>query len=197
MNPVFFKNQKVLRAWFEKYHRVEKELWVGYLKVGTKKESVTWSQSVDEAICFGWIDGIRRSIDSESYCIRFTPRKPGSTWSRVNISKAEALIRLNLMHPEGLKAYSYRKEGEGNPYSYESSQQVILPDDLKKIFLEQEGAWNFFMAETQSYRRITIRWIMGAKQEATRMNRLQELIASSTMGERIKAMRWGNKKKSG
>ncbi len=111
MNPVFFKNQKALRAWFEKYHQAEKELWVGYYKVATKKESITWSQSVDEAICFGWIDGIRRSIDQDCYCIRFTPRRPGSNWSRVNISKAEALIRLNLMHSEGLKAYSYWKDG--------------------------------------------------------------------------------------
>lgn len=113
MNPVFFKNQADLRAWFEKYHQAEKELWVGYYKVETKKESITWSQSVDEAICFGWIDGIRRSIDQECYCIRFTPRRPGSNWSRVNISKAEALIRLNMMHPDGLKAYSYQKDGGG------------------------------------------------------------------------------------
>jgi uncharacterized protein YdeI (YjbR/CyaY-like superfamily) len=110
MNAVFFPTPKHLRTWFEKNHNKEKELWLGYHKVSTGKPSVNWSQSVDEAICFGWIDGIRKSINEESYCIRFTPRNPKSNWSAVNIKKAEELTKLGLMKPEGLKAFSYRKE---------------------------------------------------------------------------------------
>jgi uncharacterized protein YdeI (YjbR/CyaY-like superfamily) len=197
MTPVFFKNQADLRIWFEKFHQAEKELWVGYYKVETKKESVTWSQSVDEAICFGWIDGIRKSIDQERYCIRFTPRRPGSNWSRLNISKAETMIRLSLMHPDGLKAYSIRKAEKGNRYSYESSQPLNMPDDMKEIFRHQDRAWKYFMTETPSYRKIAIRWVSDAKQEVTRLNRLQELITSCAAGKRIKAVQWGKKKKAG
>jgi uncharacterized protein YdeI (YjbR/CyaY-like superfamily) len=194
MIPVFFRNQTALRAWFEQHYRTEKELWVGYYKVETRKESVNWSQSVDEAICFGWIDGIRRSIDHESYCIRFTPRKPRSNWSRLNISKAEELIRLNRMYPEGLNAYSKKKVDEVKAYSYENMQEESLPEEMEKHFRQQEQAWNYFISETPSYRKTTIRWILGARQEATRLNRLQELILSCESGERIKAMRWSKKK---
>ena len=116
MNPVFFKNQAALRAWFEANYTTKTELLVGYYKVGSKNESVTWSQSVDEALCFGWIDGIRRSIDEASYCIRFTPRKPGSNWSAVNVKKVEVLTGLGLMSDAGQEAFSKRKDSKTDIY---------------------------------------------------------------------------------
>lgn len=194
MNPVFFKNGSSLRAWFEKHHATETELLVGYYKVDTKKESVTWSQSVDEAICFGWIDGIRRSIDEESYCIRFTPRKPGSNWSKVNIAKAEELMRKGLMYPAGTAAFLKRKDINTNEYSYEARSPVLPEEPMLKMFRENKRAWEYYQSETPSYRKITARWIMSAKQATTRYTRLQELIASSEAGERIKAMRWNVRK---
>ena len=121
----FFPTQKHLRRWFEKNHKKEKELWVGFYKVSTGKSTVTWSQSVDEVLCFGWIDGIRKSIDEESYCIRFTPRKPTSNWSAINIKKVEELAKLGLMKPEGLKAFGFRKEEKSKIYAYENSEIVF------------------------------------------------------------------------
>lgn len=195
MNPVFFESQAALRSWFEKNHLTETELLVGYYTVKSKRKSVSWSQSVDEAICFGWIDGIRRSIDSESYCIRFTPRRPGSNWSKVNIVKAEKLKKLGLMHPAGIQAYGKKKESGSEVYSYETDQLKILDDAMIKRFQENKGAWKYFCNETPSYRKITIRWVMSAKQDATRLSRLNELISSSAKGERIKAMKWNSKGK--
>lgn len=188
MNIRFFPDQQSLRTWFERNHRAEIELLIGYYKVKTGKKSVTWSQSVDEALCFGWIDGIRRSIDAESYCIRFTPRRPGSNWSALNIRKVEELTRLGFMLPEGLEAFSKRKDAAARSYSYESMDQAKLSKILEGRFHECKQAWHYFMSETPSYRRITIRWIMSARQETTRLNRLQELITASDRGERIKAM---------
>jgi uncharacterized protein YdeI (YjbR/CyaY-like superfamily) len=194
VSPVFFNNKSALREWFEQHHQSETELLVGYYTVKSKKETVTWSHSVDEAICFGWIDGIRRSIDHESYCIRFTPRRPGSNWSNVNIKKVEELTKKGLMHPAGLEAFSRRKEANSRVYSYESIKQVGLDESMEKLFCQRERAWTYFQAETPSYRKITIRWVMSARQEATRWNRLNELIAACDTGEKIKAMSYGIKK---
>lgn len=110
LNPVFFETPHAFREWLEKHHLTETSLMVGFYKVGSGRPSMTWSESVDQALCFGWIDGVRRSIDSNSYCIRFTPRKPGSNWSAINIEKVEMLTRQGLMHPEGLRCYALRKE---------------------------------------------------------------------------------------
>ena len=193
MNPVFFEDQAALRSWFEKNHLNETELLVGYYTVKSKRKSISWSQSVDEAICFGWIDGIRKSIDEESYCIRFTPRRPGSNWSKVNIMKAEKLIMLGLMHPAGIEAYAKRKKTDPGIYSYETANSVTLDISLLKLFRQNSRAWEYFQTETPSYRKITIRWIMSGKQEATRLNRCNELISSCEKGERIKAMRRSSK----
>jgi uncharacterized protein YdeI (YjbR/CyaY-like superfamily) len=194
MDPVFFRNQAALRSWFEQHHQSETELLAGYYKVETKKESVTWSQSVDEAICFGWIDGIRRSIDLDSYCIRFTPRRPGSNWSKVNIRKVEELTKQGLMYPSGLEAFSKRKDSDSGVYSYESLNQEVLDESMEKIFRQNGRAWSHFQAETPSYRKITVRWVLSAKQGVTRLNRLNELISSCAAGEKIKAMSYGKKK---
>jgi uncharacterized protein YdeI (YjbR/CyaY-like superfamily) len=193
MEPVFFASQEELRAWFEQYHDTETELLVGYFKTATGRESVTWSQSVDEALCFGWIDGIRRSIDGERYSIRFTPRKPVSNWSAVNIQKIEELTRNGKMRPAGLQAFSKRKDNRSRIYSYETTKEMHLPGNMESQFRSHEGAWDYFQSQAPSYRKVTIRWVMGAKQEATRMKRLLELIASCEAGEWIRAMRWGKK----
>jgi uncharacterized protein YdeI (YjbR/CyaY-like superfamily) len=195
MEPVFFENQADLRSWFEKNHLRETELLVGYYTVKSKRKSVTWSQSVDEAICFGWIDGIRRSIDGERYCIRFTPRRPGSNWSKVNIIKAKELSDKGLMHPAGYEAYGNRKPSDLGLYSYEPGNSIGLDKELSDLFQRNRKAWDYFSNETASYRKITTRWIMSAKREATRLGRCNELITSCEKGERIRAMRWGSKGK--
>lgn len=188
----FFPTQKHLRRWFEKNHKKEKELFVGFYKVSSGKPSVTWPQSVDEAICFGWIDGIRKSIDDESYCIRFTPRNPKSNWSAVNIKKVEELTKLGVMKPEGLTAFSYRKEEKSKIYSYENLV-VSFDKSYEKRFKANKEAWKYFKYTPPSYQKIATRWVMSAKQEATRLKRLNELINDCAVGKKIKAMNYGKK----
>ncbi len=185
MQPKFFKTQKDLRSWFEKNHNTLDEIWIGYYKIATGKQSITWSESVDEAICFGWIDGIRKSINDISYMIRFTPRKPNSNWSAVNIEKVKRLTKLELMKPEGIEAYKRRQEHKSKIYSYE--QKVVqLEKSYKVKFKENKKAWQFFNEKlAPSYRKTSIRWVMSARQEKTRIKRLEILIASSAKGEKI------------
>lgn len=192
MKVVFFPTQKDLRKWFEKNHNVEKELFVGYYKVSSGKPSVTWSGSVDEALCFGWIDGIRRTVDKQSYCIRFTPRNPKSNWSAINIRKVEELKKLGLMKIEGLKAFGFRKESNSKIYSYENPPLEFSPE-FKKIFKTNKKAWLYYQSETPTYRKVTTRWVMSAKQDSTRTRRLKELIYDSAAGKKIKAMSYGKK----
>ena len=188
----FFPTQKHLRKWFEKNYKKEKELLAGFYKVSSGKPSVTWSQSVDEALCFGWIDGIRRSIDDESYCIRFTPRNPKSNWSSINIKKVEELTEIGLMKPEGLKAFGLRKENKSKVYSYENPI-VDLDQTYKKLFKANKKAWAFYQSTTPTYRKVSTRWVMSAKQESTRLKRLNELINDCAEGKKIKAMSYGKK----
>ena len=192
IKPIFFPKQSDLRKWFEKNHKKEKELFAGYYKVSTGKPTITWSQSVDEAICFGWIDSIRKSVDEASYCIRFTPRNPKSNWSAVNIKKAEGLIKLGLMKPEGLAAFSYREEEKSKVYSYENPD-ILFDTSYEKIFKSNKVAWKFFKSMPTSYQKTTLRWIMSAKQEQTRLNRLQTLISDSAAGRKIKPLSYGKK----
>lgn len=176
MKPVFFKDPAALRNWFEKNHKSESELHVGYYKVATGKPSVTWSESVDEALCVGWIDGIRRSIDEESYTIRFTPRKPGSIWSAVNIAKIEQLTKEGRMKPEGRSVYDTRKDTNSKGYSYET-QIKDLTAAYEKQFKANKKAWEYFISIAPGYRRLAIHRVMEAKQEKTRLSRLQKLVA--------------------
>jgi len=194
MKLVFFSTQKDLRKWFEKKHKKEKELFVGYYKISSGKPSVTWSESVDEALCFGWIDGIRRSVDEESYCIRFTPRKPKSNWSAVNIKKVEDLTKLGLMKPEGLKAFDFCKEEKSKIYAYENPE-VLFDKSSEKLFKANNKAWVFYQTTTPTYRKVTTRWVMSAKQESTRLKRLNELITDCAADRNIKAMSYGKKQK--
>lgn len=197
MEPLFFPNTEALRKWYEENHARASELIVGYYRTAAKKETVTWSESVDVALCFGWIDGIRRSIDSERYCNRFTPRRPGSNWSAINIEKVENLIRSGKMTEAGLEAYARRKESKSRVYSYETKKEFHLTKEMADEFMKNNSAWQYFQSQAPSYKKITIRWILSAKEEATRQKRLEELIASSGAGEWIKAMRWGKKKGPG
>jgi uncharacterized protein YdeI (YjbR/CyaY-like superfamily) len=182
MNPTFFKNQNEFRKWLEKNHAKKKELLVGFYKVGDKNHNMTWSQSIDQALCFGWIDGVRKSIDSKSYFIRFTPRKPTSIWSAINIKKIGELKKQGLMHEAGLTAFEKRKAHRSKIYSFEQKEKTLLPE-YEKLFRESKKAWTYFEALAPGYRKITIHHIMSAKQEATQIKRLKMIIAESEKGK--------------
>jgi uncharacterized protein YdeI (YjbR/CyaY-like superfamily) len=184
MEPIFFKTPNEFRKWLEKHHETEKELLVGFYKVGTKKPSMTWSEAVDQALCFGWIDGVRRSIDDESYCNRFTPRKPTSNWSAINIKKVEELTKAGLMTPAGQKAFELRKEEKSGVYSHEN-EVAILDPAYEKQFKSNKKAWEFFNNQAPSYKKVMLHWIMSAKQEKTRLSRLEKAIRESELGKRV------------
>ncbi|MDF9794887.1 uncharacterized protein YdeI (YjbR/CyaY-like superfamily) [Catalinimonas alkaloidigena] len=183
MEPVFFATPDEFRAWLEDNHDQASELLVGYYKVSCEQPSMRWSESVDQALCFGWIDGVRKSIDSDSYCIRFTPRKPKSNWSAVNIKKVEELKAKGLMRRAGLEKYSQRKESRSRVYAYENPEK--LDKALEKQFMHNKQAWSFFQAQPPYYRRQMIHWVMSAKQEVTRVRRLDKLMEACKREERI------------
>jgi uncharacterized protein YdeI (YjbR/CyaY-like superfamily) len=184
MQPTFFTTQAEFRKWLQKHHKKEKELLVGFYKVGSGKPSISWSQSVDEALCFGWIDGVRKSMDEESYTIRFTPRKPNSIWSAINIKKVEALTKAGLMISEGLKAFSLRTESRSKIYAHEK-EPSILTAEFEKQFTKNKPAWQFFTTQSPSYKKVITHWIMTAKQEKTRQSRLDRVIAISELQKRM------------
>lgn len=184
MTPIFFKTQIDFRKWLKKNYHKEKEILVGFYKVDSGRESITWPQSVDEALCFGWIDGIRRSIDKSSYCIRFTPRKKTSIWSTINIQKADELIRTGLMQPAGLELFQNRDPEKSKIYSFENERKE-LPASFRKKFKSNKSAWNFFVKQAPSYQKTVIHWIMAAKREPTQHARLTKLIIESSKQKRI------------
>lgn len=186
--PTFFATPADFREWLDKNHENEKELWVGYHKVSTGKPSMTWSQSVDEALCYGWIDGIRKSVNDESYKIRFTPRKPTSVWSKVNVEKVKQLKKQGLMLPAGLAAYDKLDERKSAIYSFEQ-MDAKLKLEWEKQFKANKKAWQFFQSQAPSYQKQAKWWVMSAKQEVTRERRMQTLIADSQVGMKIKQMR--------
>jgi uncharacterized protein YdeI (YjbR/CyaY-like superfamily) len=180
----FFKTQDDFRKWLESHHEKEMELMVGFYKVDSGKPSMSWPQSVDQALCFGWIDGIRKSIDKESYSIRFTPRRSTSIWSAVNVKKIEELTKTGLMKPAGLKAFGLRKENKTGIYSYENDT-LFVESTYEKQFKENQKAWDFFMKQAPSFRKAVMRWIMSAKQEQTRQSRLEKTIKASEQQKRV------------
>jgi len=182
MKPKFFPSPTAFRAWLERHHADGEALWVGYYKKGTGKPSITWPESVDEVLCFGWIDGIRKSIDADRYMIRFTPRKLGSVWSSINIKRAEALIAEGRMRPAGLKAYEARKENRSGIYSYEQ-RSVDLPESYEKLLKKNKPAWRFFQVQRPSFRKMVYWWIVSAKKEETRLKRLERLITYAAQGQ--------------
>ena len=185
MTPTFFATQIEFRKWLEKNHKNQTELLVGFYKVSSDKPSMTWSQSVDQALCFGWIDGVRKSIDKESYCIRFTPRKSTSIWSAVNIKKVKELIKAGLMTAEGQKAFSLRTENKSKIYAYEK-EPVFLNPKYENQFKKNKLAWDFFTIQAPSYKNVMIHWMMNAKKEETRISRLEKTINESEHQRRMK-----------
>ena len=192
MKPTFFKTPSDFRKWLAKHHESSKELLVGFYKKDSGRPSITWPASVDEALCFGWIDGIRRRIDDVSYTIRFTPRRPTSIWSAVNIKRANELIDQGLMKPAGLKAFQARKENKSGIYSYEQRTEK-LPEPYESQFKKNKTAWTFFQAQPPWYRKTVAWWIVSAKKEETRLKRLATLIEESANG---RTMRELNRKKA-
>jgi uncharacterized protein YdeI (YjbR/CyaY-like superfamily) len=184
MKTLFFRLPSDLRAWFAEHHATDRELLVGFHKKSSAMPSITWPESVDEALCYGWIDGIRKSLDDTSYTIRFTPRKQGSIWSSVNIRRAQGLIENGQMQPAGLQAYEARKENSSGIYSYEQRSDE-LPEPYAQELRQNEAAWEFYQAQPPSYRKAAGWWVVSAKQEETRHRRLAQLIEDSAQGRTI------------
>ena len=185
MNPRFFPTAPAFRRWLEKNHEKENELWVGYYRKDSGRKSITHSEAIDEALCFGWIDGIRKKVDEESYANRFTPRRPGSNWSAVNMARMDALIAEGRMTDAGLRAWEARKEERTGVYSFEQKSRPELGPELEKLFRKNRAAWTFFEKLPPSYRRAVTWWVISAKQEATRHRRLEKLIEASARGKRL------------
>ena len=192
MQPLFFTTQEEFRRWMEANYDKLDEQWVGYFKKHTGKPSMTWDESVDVALCFGWIDGLRKSIDSECYMIRFTPRRPRSIWSAKNIKRVGELKELGLMHEEGLKAFRKKDEKRANSYSFEWDK-VELSKEYKEVIKANKKAWEFFKRLPPSVKKPSVWWVMSARQEKTRQRRLNVLIESSEKHERIPLLRYGKK----
>ena len=184
MKPRFFPTQEDFREWLREHHDKCDELIVGYHKVKSGKPSMTWSESVDQALCFGWIDGIRRSIDEESYSIRFTPRRPDSTWSKVNIEKVARLKKRGMMRPAGLEAFSRKREDNSETYGYER-KALKLDSDYEAIFKKNKKAWQYFTAQSPYVRKTSANWVMSAKMEKTRLRRLNTLIDACERQEKL------------
>ena len=188
--PTFFPTPADFRAWLEEHHASSDHLWVGYYKKATGKPSVTWDDTVVEALCFGWIDGIRKSLGEESYMIRFTPRKPKSVWSQRNIDHVERLKKEGLMRPEGLAAFAFKDVHPDSGYAV-AKLGGELTDDMVARFKERPGAWEFYQEQPPGYRRQSARWVTSAKREETRDRRLVTLIEDSANRMRIKQLRKG------
>jgi len=185
MEPTFFPTPEDFRAWLHENHARETELLVGFYKKGTGKPSITWPESVDEALSYGWIDGVRRSLGEDAYTIRFTPRKKKSTWSAVNIARVAVLTEEGRMQPAGLAAFAAREESNSRIYSYENRDKAAFDPALEERFRANAKAWDFFQAQPPGYRKTCTHLVMSAKQEATRLRRLDQLIADSAAGRRI------------
>jgi uncharacterized protein YdeI (YjbR/CyaY-like superfamily) len=170
--------------WLEENHATATELWVGFYKRDSGKPSITWPESVDQALCFGWIDGIRKRVDKITYKIRFTPRRRGSIWSAINIKRAEELARQKRMRPAGLKGFAARIENKSGIYSYEQ-RTTELAEPYATHLKKNKAAWNFFGMQPPSYRKMIGWWIVSAKKEETRMARLAKLISESAKGKRL------------
>jgi uncharacterized protein YdeI (YjbR/CyaY-like superfamily) len=182
--PLFFANPAQFRVWLQRNHTSEPELWVGYYKKSSGKPSMTWPESVDEALCFGWIDGIRKNIDPFSYKIRFTPRRRGSVWSTINIKRAQALQTDGRMRAAGKKAFAARKQNKSGIYSYEQRRDQ-LEEPYRTVLRQNKKAWDFFQAQPPGYRKQIGWWVVSAKQEATRLRRLEKLAELFEAGKRL------------
>ena len=188
VQPTFFATAAELRHWLEENHATANELLVGFYRRGSGKPSITWQELVDEELCFGWIDGVRKGIDEVSYSNRITPRKPRSTWSAINIARAKELIALGRMHPAGLKAFERRTDDRSAIYSYEQRTKARLSPEAERSFRANKKAWASFQAQPPSYRRAATWWVISAKREETRRTRLATLIRDSQDGRSIRPL---------
>lgn len=182
--PQFFPTPAAFRAWLKKHHQTADELIVGFYKKGSGKPSIDWPQSVDEALCFGWIDGIRRSLGDDAYTIRFTPRRKGSNWSAINIARMAELTKLKRVQPAGLAAFALREEAKSRIYHYEQKDEPVFDPALATTFKANKKAWAFFCGLPPAYRKGETRWVHSAKQETTRLRRLDKLMAACQSGRR-------------
>ena len=186
-NPIFFKSGAEYRAWLEKNHESAKELWIGYWKKATGKPSLTWQDTVDESLCFGWIDGIRKSIDADSFKQRVTPRRPTSIWSQINIRKVATLTSEGRMKPAGIAAFE--KRNRTLAYSFEQLREtLVLGPEREAIMRKNKKAWEFFQKQPPGYQRLATWYVMSAKLEATRERRLERVIRESAAGRRLVPM---------
>jgi uncharacterized protein YdeI (YjbR/CyaY-like superfamily) len=185
MKPTFFATPQEFRSWLEAHHATHRELLVGFYKRGLGKPSITWPESVDEALCFGWIDGVRKSLSEDAYTIRFTPRRATSIWSAINVARVAALESLGRMTPAGRRAFAARTPERTGVYSFERNEAArFLPEQAKKLRANRAAA-EFFDAQPPWYRRTATHWVISAKREATRARRLDQLIADSAEGRTI------------
>ena len=188
MDPVFFADPDALRSWLRRHHASSTEAWVGLYKKASGRPSVTWPELVDQLLCFGWIDGLRRSVDDESYAIRVTPRKPDSNWSAVNLRRMRELLDAGLVEPAGRAAWDARDETKALQYSFER-ETASLDGDFEAIFRADADAWAWFQAQPPGYRKTATHWVTSAKREETRRRRLETLIRDSREGQRIGPLR--------
>jgi uncharacterized protein YdeI (YjbR/CyaY-like superfamily) len=189
MKPKFFPSPSAWHAWLEEHHQKHEELWVGFYKVGSGKPSITWPEAVDGALCFGWIDGVRKSLDESRYVIRFTPRRPNSIWSAVNINRVAELTSLNLMRPAGVQAFERRTGNRSEIYAYEQRMGAQLSAAYEKKFRANKKAWKYFQAQPPWYRRTASWRVISAKREETRLKRLAQLIKDSEHERAIPELR--------
>jgi uncharacterized protein YdeI (YjbR/CyaY-like superfamily) len=187
MKATFFKSAAEFRAWLDDNHERRSELLVGFYKKDSGRPSVTWPEAVDQALCYGWIDGVRKRLDDDAYTVRFTPRRPSSRWSVVNIRRVGELKKLGQMQPAGLKAFAEAGKKSRN-YSYEQRKTAALEAEHEKQFRGNRKAWEFFEAQPPWYRRTATWWVISAKKEDTRANRLARLVADCEQGRRILAI---------
>jgi len=185
MKPTFFTTPPEFRTWLEKRHREARELWVGFHKKSSGQASITWPEQVDEALCFGWIDGQRKGLDEVAYAIRFTPRKPGSIWSVANVKRVEELRAQRRMQPVGLEAFEARAKGRSGIYSYEQRKTAELDVAQLRKFRANRNAWEFFQAQLPSYQKAAVWWVITAKTETTNLKRLGQLIDDSAHGRNV------------
>jgi uncharacterized protein YdeI (YjbR/CyaY-like superfamily) len=205
MNPKFFASPSDFRHWLEKNHDKAQELWIGFYKKSSGKPSITWPRSsfnflrgkvgVDQLLCFGWIDGVRKSVDDKSYTICATPRKPRSIWSAINLKRAQELIKMGLMRPAGLKVFQARDPKKSGLYSFEQRPQK-LDGKYEKQLRANKKAWEFFQAQPPWYQRTASFWVISAKKEETRLKRLTTLIEDSTQGRSIAPLKRPNRQRN-
>jgi uncharacterized protein YdeI (YjbR/CyaY-like superfamily) len=186
--PTFFPSQAAFGKWLEAHHVDAQELWVGFHKKATGKPSLTWNESVDEALRFGWIDGIRKTAGADAYTIRFTPRRAGSIWSDKNIKRMHELIAAGVVAQAGLDAFERRKEDRSRRYSFEQPDRIAFPPDFAKELRANREAWAYWEAQPPYYRKTVTWWVISAKREATRRKRFDTLVGDCAAGRRIAGM---------